>query len=141
MILLDTCVISEVARPIPDSRVLAWFEMVADDDLRLSVISVGEIQKGIDLLDPGARRTGIQAWLDGLVQSFGDRILSIDEPVARLWGGISAKSQRAGTPRPPVDTLLAATAMQHGLTLATRNTADFEGTGVVIINPWEQGGP
>ena len=141
MILLDTCVVSEVARPFPDSRVLAWFEMVADEELRLSVISVGEIQKGIDLLDPGARRDGIQVWLDGLVQSFGDRILSIDEPVARLWGAISARTQRAGNPRPPVDTLLAATAMQHRLNLATRNTADFAGTGVVLINPWEYAGP
>ena len=136
MILLDTCVISEVARPEPDARVMAWFEQLPDEELRLSVISVGEIQRGIDLLDPGARRDGLQVWLDGLVRSFGDRILDIDEPVARLWGTLGARARRAGNPKPPIDLLLAATSLHHRAVLATRNIADFEGTDVMLVDPW-----
>ncbi|MBT3224644.1 MAG: type II toxin-antitoxin system VapC family toxin [Proteobacteria bacterium] len=137
MILLDTCVISEVARPAPDPSVLAWFSSLADEELWLSVISIGEIEKGKNLLEPGPRREQIHSWLEGLVESFADRILIIDDQVARRWGAISALSQRAGRPRPPIDTLLAATALQHGLVLATRNVADFEGTGVNLVNPWD----
>ena len=137
MILLDTCVISEVARAAPDPEVLAWYDGLAEDTLRLSVLSVGELQKGIDLLEPGRRRAGLQGWLDGLVAAYGDRILEIDQAVARRWGAISARTQRAGRRRPPIDALLAATALQHDLTLATRNVTDFEGTGVRLVNPWE----
>lgn len=136
MILLDTCVISEVGRESPDPLVLGWFQSLSEDHLRLSVLSVGEIQKGIDLLDPGARRTRLQRWLDGLVSLFGDRILPVDEPVARRWGSVGAAAQRSGRRRPPIDTLIAATALHHGLAVATRNVVDFEGTGVRIVNPW-----
>ena len=136
MILLDTCVISEVARRTPDRRVPAWFEAVPDEELFLSAISVGELQKGIGLLDPGPRQEAVAAWLDGLVFSFLDCILPFDEPVARRWGDVSALAQRLGRPRPPVDSMIAATALHHGLRVATRNVAEFEGTGVALINPW-----
>lgn len=136
MILLDTCVLSEVARPAPDPRVLAWFDGLADEDLRISALSIGEIQRGVELLEPGARRQRVEAWLEGLVTTFADRILGIDEAVARRWGTLGARAQRAGRPRPPVDALLAATALHHGLTLATRNVTDFEGTGVRLVDPW-----
>ncbi len=141
MILLDTCVISEVGREAPDPSVDGWFQSLADEQVRLSVLSVGEIQKGIDLLDAGARRTRLQRWLDGLVGLFGDRILPVDEPVARRWGGVAAAAQRAGRPRPPIDTLIAATALRHGLAVATRNVGDFEGTGVRVLNPWVDPSP
>ncbi len=136
MILLDTCVISELGRTRPDQRVLAWFDPLRDEQLRLSVLSVGELQKGIDLLDAGARRVRLQGWLDGLVDLFSDRILPVDQDVARRWGAVSAACQRAGRPRPPVDTLIAATALCHGATLATRNLRDFAGTGVRVVDPW-----
>ncbi len=141
MILLDTCVISEVARDNPDARVSGWFETVQEERLRLSVISVGEIQKGIEMLQPGARQDQLRAWLEGLVDVFHDRILPIDEPVARRWGTIAASTQRIGRPRPPIDALLAATAIHHDLVLATRNVADFEGTGVRLVNPWRPAEP
>lgn len=136
MILLDTCVLSEVARATPDARVLAWFEARDDDDLRISVLSVGEIQRGIELLERGARRRRVEAWLEGLVGTFADRVLPVDEAVARRWGVVGARAQRAGRPRPPMDALLAATALHHDLVLATRNVADFEGTGVKLFDPW-----
>ncbi len=137
MILLDTCVISEFAKPSPDPAVLAWMERVSDDSLRLSVLTLGEIQKGADLLDPGPRKARVDAWLGELRASFADRILPVDEAVALHWGTISAIGRRSGRARPPIDALLAATAVCHQLTLATRNVADFEGTGAVVVNPWD----
>lgn len=137
MILLDTCVVSELARPAPDTRILAWFDSVNDDALRLSVLTLGEIEKGADLLEEGPRKVRVEAWLDELRATFADRILPVDEAVALRWGAISAASRRAGRARPPIDSLLAATAVCHQLKLATRNVADFEGTGAVIVNPWE----
>ena len=137
MMLLDTCVVSELARPAPDPRILAWLDSVNDDALRLSVLTLGEIKKGADLLEDGPRKVRVEAWLDELRATFADRILPVDEAVALRWGAISAASRRAGRVRPPIDSLLAATAVCHQLKLATRNVADFEGTGAVIVNPWE----
>ncbi len=137
MILLDTCVISELARPTPDPSVLAWLDSVNDDALRLSVLTLGEIKKGADLLEDGPRKVRVEAWLDELRATFTDRILPVDEAVALRWGAISAASRRAGRPKPPIDSLLAATAVCHQLKLASRNVADFEGTGAVVINPWD----
>ncbi len=137
MMLLDTCVVSELARPAPDPRILAWLDSVDDDALRLSVLTLGEIKKGADLLEDGPRKVRVEAWLDELRVTFADRVLPVDEAVALRWGAISAASRRAGRVRPPIDSLLAATAVCHQLKLATRNVADFEGTGAVIVNPWE----
>lgn len=137
MMLLDTCVVSELARPAPDPRILTWLDSVSDDALRLSVLTLGEIKKGADLLEDGPRKVLVEAWLDELRATFADRILPVDEAVALRWGAISAASRRAGRVRPPIGSLLAATAMCHQLKLATRNVADFEGTGAVIVNPWE----
>ena len=134
MILLDTCVISELARPVPDPAVLAWIEALSDEALRLSVLTLGEIKKGADLLEAGPRKARVDAWLDELRTTFADRILPVDEAVALRWGAICA----SGRVRPRIDSLLAATARCHQLKLATRNVADFEGTGVSIVNPWDE---
>lgn len=137
MMLLDTCVVSELARPAPDPRILAWLDSVNDDALRLSVLTLGEIKKGADLLEDRPRKVRVEAWLDELRATFADRILPVDEAVALRWGATSAASRRAGRVRPPIDSLLAATALCHQMKLATRNVADFEGTGAVMVNPWE----
>ncbi len=137
MILLDTCVISELAKPAPDPAVLAWIDGVRDDALWLSVLTLGEIKKGADLLDAGSRKDRVDAWLSDLRATFGDRVLPVDEAVALQWGAISAAGRRSGRIRPAIDSLLAATAICHDLKLATRNVADFEGTGVVVVNPWD----
>lgn len=139
MILLDTCVISELARPTPDPAVLAWIAAANDEDLRLSVITLGEIRLGAELLEAGSRKARIEAWLEELQTTFADRILPVDDAVALRWGTICAAARRAGRTRPPIDSLLAATALRHRLTLATRNVGDFAGTGVPVVNPWEEG--
>jgi predicted nucleic acid-binding protein len=136
VILLDTCVVSEVAKSAPDPAVAAWFEAVPEHELRLSVLTLGEIKKGASLLEPGPRRDRVEAWLDGLVRTFADRLLPVEQEVAFQWGVICAEGQRSGRRRPPIDALLAATAVRHQLVLATRNTSDFEGTGATLVNPW-----
>jgi predicted nucleic acid-binding protein len=137
VILLDTCVISELAKSSPDRGVSTWIASVPDDALRLSVLTLGEIKRGADLLEVGARRSAIEAWLGGLIATFADRILPVDQAVALRWGAISAEGRRSGRARPPVDSWLAATAVCGGLTLATRNIADFAGTGASVVNPWD----
>ena len=121
----------------PLERSLAWFETVPDDMARVSVLTLGEIRKGARLLDPGLRRYQVELWLDGLIRSSGDRVLPMDQEVALRWGDVGALCQRAGRPQPPVDEMPAATALHHGLTLATRNVANFAGTGVTLVNPWD----
>lgn len=138
MILLDTCVVSELAKAKPDPSVATWLDSVPEHELMLSALTVGEIRKGIELLEPGPRKARFEVWLEGLIEIFGDRILPIDVDVAVRWGEISAAGRRAGRVRPPIDCLLAATAVHHGLTLATRNVSDFEDTGVRVLNPWKQ---
>lgn len=131
--LLDTNVVSEIRRR-RDPRVRAWVEAVDDPDLHLSVLTLGEIRKGIELLRPRdpAQAEVFAAWLEELHGRFGDRIVPIDARVAEEWGRLNAAA-----PRNTVDSLIAASALVHGLTVATRNTGDFEGCGVPVLNPWE----
>ena len=103
----------------------------------MSVITVGEIAKGIELLDEGPRRERFTAFLDRLEQGFARRVLGIDSETARIWGEITARAQRRGRVVSATDGLIAATAIQHGLQVMTRNVSDFEETGAEIINPWE----
>jgi predicted nucleic acid-binding protein len=119
--------------------VLNWFDSVSDATLWLSVLTLGEIKKGTELLDEGARRRHIEAWLDELRTSFADRIIPVDEAVALCWGVISGTTKKSGRTRSPIDSLLAATAICRQMRLVTRNVADFHGTGVEIVNPWEPG--
>jgi predicted nucleic acid-binding protein len=136
MYLLDTCVVSEVAKADPDPAVTAWLEPVPETSLFLSVLTLGEIRKGMELLDPGPRRDRIQAWMNRLTTTFSGRMLAVDAAVAARWGVVSAEARRAGRPRPPVDSMLAATALCHDLAIVTRNVADFAGTGARVVNPW-----
>ncbi len=133
--LLDTNVVSELGKRVPEPRVLSWFRGVSDVQLRLSVLSVGEIRRGIERLpDPLARRR-LQLWLDEqLLPWLGSRLLPVDLEVAECWGQLGA---RAGRTLPAVDSLLAATALAHGLTLVTRNVADFVFPDLRCINPWD----
>lgn len=140
MILLDTCVVSEVARPRPHPAVLSWFEGVPEESLFLSALTLGDVKKGASALDPGPRRDRIDAWLEGLTRSFEDRVLPVDLAVALRWGELAAAGRRTGREPPPVDSLLAATALHHGLDLATRNTADFRVPGLRLIDPWSYQG-
>lgn len=135
--LFDTCVISEVVRPKPSARVLRWLEQIPDDRIYLSVLTLGELRKGILRLDDSRKAHRLQTWLDTDVRArFQNRILPIDAEVALEWGKLVAEAESAGHPRPAIDALLAATAITHHLTLVTRNTADVPFTRAEVFNPW-----
>ena len=135
-VLLDTCVLSELQRPQGSAAVRAQVEELDPERLYLSVITLGELVKGIALLAPGARRQGLERWLLGLEQRYSEHLLGIDPEVSRLWGEMTAHAQRDGIIIPATDGLIAATALRHGLYLMTRNTKQFAATGVSLIDPW-----
>lgn len=135
--LLDTNVISELIRPKPEPRVAAWIHATDESLLFLSVLTLGEIRKGIAGLRESSRRIALESWLDSdLALRFAGRILSIDDGVADRWGRLAAQAASAARLLPVIDGLLAATALHHNLTLVTRNTKDVEITGVPLFNPW-----
>lgn len=134
--LLDTNVLSEPQRPAPSPLVLARLAATAAEDKFISVITIGEIAAGAARLEPGKRRRDLEAWLDRAERFFADRLLPVDRDVAHLWGDLTTRVAKAGKVIHPADGLIAATALHHGMRLMTRNVADFEPTGVLIINPW-----
>jgi toxin FitB len=135
--LLDTNVISELVKAKPEVKVTTWVDSTNENMLYLSVLTLGEIRKGIASLPDAFRRASLEAWLNtDLVLRFRDRILPVDRAVADRWGQIAAKASARKSALPVIDGLLAATALHHNLTLATRNTKDIAATGVSTINPW-----
>ena len=133
--LIDTNVLSELRRKEADAQVVAWMQARPRQSLYLSVLSLGEIRKGIEGVADAAFRQTLTDWLEvELPNYFVGRLLYIDAQVADRWGRVQAG---AGRTLPVIDGLLTATALQHDLTLVTRNTKDFEGLGVRIINPWQ----
>ena len=135
--LLDTNIISELIKPRPEPKVTSWVESINETLFFLSVLSFGEIRKGIACLADAARRVSLEAWLDSdLAVRFATRILPINRGVADRWGQLAAEANARNTRLPVIDGLLAATALHHNLTLVTRNTKDVAGTGVACFNPW-----
>jgi len=135
--LVDTCVLSEIQRKQGSAQVRRRFEAIAEDDIFLSVLTLGELRKGIDKLKASLRKKALDAWLGQVVLSAKQRILPIDLETAFIWGEVTARAEKKGLPLPAVDGLIAATALRHGLHLMTRNVSDFEATGVLLVNPWE----
>jgi predicted nucleic acid-binding protein len=137
--LLDTNVISELIKARPAPKVVGWVDSVDESLLFLSVLTMGEIEKGIAALPQTSRRRSLQAWLEAeLRPRFADQILPVDEGVARRWGRLAGEVEaRVGSALPVIDGLLAATALVHELVLVTRNSRDFASTGVQVLNPWE----
>ena len=135
--LLDTCVVTELRNPDGHPAVKSAVAEIPDSDLFLSVLTIGEIAKGVGLLAAGRKKKALTSWLTGLETKFGNRILAIDAETARLWGELTARAQRAGVTVPAVDGLLAATAVRHGLRVVTRNTKHFTASGALIIDPWQ----
>lgn len=136
--LLDTNVISELVKPRPEPAVVRWVEETDENLLYLSVLTLGEIRKGIAVLQKSVRRVALEAWLESdLRLRFSKRILPIDEGIADRWGALAGQAQNDGRALPVIDGLLAATAIHHNLTLVTRNTSDIAATGVLLFNPWE----
>lgn len=136
--LLDTMVLSELVRREPHPRVRAWAEAQHEDTLHCSVLTLGEIAHGIARLDESPRKEALRWWvLHDLPQRFGDRLLDVDPAVALIWGQLQGEANRSGLTLPALDSLLAATARVHQLTVVTRNVRDLERCGVPILNPWE----
>lgn len=136
--LLDTCVLSEVVKPSPNSSVIDWLSQVDEFRLFLSVLTLGEIQSGISKLPSGKRQLRLQNWLDGdLSKRFSGRILPITVEIATDWGIQTGIGRAQGIALPVIDSLLAATARHHDLVLVTRNTKDFTATRISLLNPWE----
>lgn len=132
--LLDTNVISESASKAPDGNVLSWLEKNAEE-CALSALSLGEIWKGIHLLPAGKRKTALTRWADGIASDFTSVTLALDTDVLRVWAKLCAKHEAKGNNLGVMDSLLAATAIWHGLTLVTRNTKHFPPE-VEVFNPW-----
>lgn len=133
--LVDANVLSGASRLRPNPRVLAWLDR-HDASLHVSTLTLAEILKGIHLLERGGKRRKLETWFEELVASFAGRIVPFDEDACRTWGAFHAKYQKRGRTLASFDSLIAATALAHGHTLATRNTADFPNE-VPLANPWE----
>ena len=137
--LLDTNVISELVKPRPEANVTAWIEATDESLLYLSVLTLGEIRRGIAVLSQSRRRATLEAWLNkDLRARFEDRILVIDQEVADRWGLLTATARNSGMALPVIDGLLAATALEHNLTFVTRDTGQIPSLGVVVFNPWQK---
>ena len=135
--LLDTNVLSEIRRPQPNRGVLEWLDQLDEDRAFISVISLAEIRRGIALMDQGRRREALAEWLaHDLPQRFSGRVLPIDEQAAYAWGDLMAEAKRRGIGIGSMDGLLAASAIAHELTLATRNAKDFLDLEIRIFDPW-----
>ena len=133
--LLDTNVLSELRRKAPDRRVVQWVSDRPVGTLYLSVLTLGEIRKGVEQVADASRRAALVDWLEiDIPARFSGRLLPVDMTVVERWGRLLAA---AGRPLPTVDSLLAATALAHQLVMVTRNARDFQGLGVTVLNPWE----
>jgi predicted nucleic acid-binding protein len=140
--LLDTNVVSELVRPDPDANVVAWVRAGDETRFYLSVLTFGEIRRGIEQLPQGPCRERLRRWLEvDLTERFKGRILDIDRRVAESWGMIMARGAVASVRLPTIDTLIAATAERHGMVVATRNLRDFAFAAVAAISPWEARSP
>jgi toxin FitB len=135
--LLDTNVVSELVRPNPDARVVRWVQSTQESLLYLSVLTIGEIRKGISALPAGNKRILLESWLSkDLTLRFTNRILAVDEAVAERWGLIAANAAAMRAPLPVIDGLLAATALQHDLAFVSRNLSTLHVDGLSTLNPW-----
>ena len=135
--LLDTSVISELVKPAPDNQVIEWLKSTDEASLHLSVLTIGEIEKGIAKLPESSRREKLETWVRrDLAERFRERLLAIDATVAATWGRLAGEAEARGEPLPVIDGLIAATGLAHNLTVATRNIDDFERCGARCFNPW-----
>ena len=136
--LLDTCVISEIIKPRPDENVISWLQSKNEDDLYLSVLTFGEIEKGIEKVPDGTRRKYLELWVEeDLKKRFEGRIIPIDLSIAAKWGAIQGVAELSGKPMPSIDGLIAVSGLVNNCTVVTRNISDMEQSTAVLLNPWE----
>ena len=136
--LLDTNIPSELIRSRPDSRVEKWVYAQDEQSLYLSVVSIGELRRGLVILPASKRRSELERWFENdLLPQFEGRILPVTRSIADRWGVLDGQCQLKGTPLNAADGMIAATAIEHGLTVVTRNIRDYAGLGVEALNPWD----
>jgi predicted nucleic acid-binding protein len=135
--LLDTCLISELVKKEPNPAVINWLDDQDEQTLFLSVLNLGELQKGISKLTDGAKKDELLEWVSlDLVERFTCRILDVDLKTSLCWGRLQGEAEQAGLKLPVMDSLIAATAAAHGLRVVTRNVKAIERCGVRVCNPW-----
>lgn len=137
--LLDTNAVSEWIKPRPDPGLIGWLHEADEERMFLSVITIGEIRRGVDRMSDGRRKARLTTWLsEQVADRFDQRLLPVDFGVAQAWGRIRARAEGIGQRVDAVDALIAATAEAHGLAVVTRNRKDFRGTGVRLLCPWDE---
>ncbi len=135
--LLDTCVLSEFVKTVPEAKVLAWINARDENDLYVAAMSLAELRRGVARLLTSRRKTDLTAWLEQLQAGFADRILPFTRETAAYWGEMCARVEAGGRTMAAFDSIIAATAVEHGLVLVTRNDRDFTAALPVVFNPWE----
>ena len=136
--LIDTCILSELIKARPSEKVIEWVSSKSEENFYLSVLTVGEIQKGISKLADSKKKEKLQSWITiDLKDRFTGRILDIDLVVAQKWGEMQGNAEKQGLVMPAIDALIAATAVCHGLIVVTRNIQDMHHSGARLFNPWE----
>ena len=137
--LLDTCVVSELVSKRPQADVVQWIDSIDPESIYLSVITIGEIRKGIEKLEDSNKKETLEAWLqDELLVRFRDRLAVLDAGVLLEWGTLMGSLEKRGKPMPAVDSLIAATALHRHFVLVTRNEGDFLNAGAKLLNPWRK---
>ena len=134
--LLDTCFLSELIKHAPESRVLQWMERRDDQTLFVSAMTFAELQRGVARLAESKRRAELTRWLEQLEANFSDRVLPFTLATSRYWATMCAQAEAAGRSIAAFDSIIAASALEHGLALVTRNVRDFSQAPVVVVNPW-----
>ena len=135
--LLDTCLISELAKSEPDKKVVDWVLSEDETSFYVSVLTFGELHKGIEKLPESKKKAELRIWIeDELKNRFQNRIVGIDMRVSIVWGKIQCIAEKKGKPMPAIDSLIAATGIAHDFTVVTRNITDMEQSGVKLLNPW-----
>ena len=136
--LLDTCVVSELIKAKSDENVTNWIKQTEEQQLYLSVLTLGEIEKGIAKLPLSLRKSNLKTWLEqDLILRFENRVLNLTPEIARYWGNLQGELEKQGKAMAIVDGLIATTALSHDFIFVTRNVNDVERSGVSILNPWE----
>ncbi|MDH5433331.1 MAG: type II toxin-antitoxin system VapC family toxin [Gammaproteobacteria bacterium] len=136
--LLDTCVISELFKPKPNQNLTKWIESQEEYELYVSVLTFGEIEKGIEKVSDENRKEKIKLWVEeDLKNRFEGRIIPLDLDIAIQWGRIQGSAEQTGKPMPAIDGLIAASGLAYDLVVVTRNTKDMQQSGVQLLDPWE----
>lgn len=135
--LIDTCVLSELVKPQPEPAVLDWINARVETELFVAAMSMAELQRGVARLPASRRKIELADWIGQLHAGFAGRVLPFTAETASYWGEMCARAEAGGRTLAAFDSVIAATALEHGLALVTRNEADFVAAPVVVINPWK----